>query len=195
MIRLLRSNLRKKRAEWIEFLGLIRMSIFRSFQNYELHGNVKFLVVSPGGVATTMLIEQISRYHLCNDSADRDGLKHRPIPPRHSHGNNQPKVLFVSGRPGDIVRSLEKRGYLRAQAAKLGVPLGPLLPTLILRRCVHYAVIRQRRNWSKYSGEVLRIEYDDLWSNQKQMATFLEIDADSYVRNFPEFRNRASGLG
>src|SRR5262249_32515883 len=65
----------------------------------------KILIISPGGFATTPLLEYISRHVRTNCSYDTDGLKHLPFPPHWLEKTGQ-KVLFISGDVESIRRSI-----------------------------------------------------------------------------------------
>ncbi|MEM7702943.1 MAG: hypothetical protein AAF251_13465 [Pseudomonadota bacterium] len=118
------------------------------------------LVFSPGGVGTTLLIQELGRYVRVNRPHDRDGLKHLPTP------RNLParvKVVFVTGAFDSVCQSLERRGFLPGQLAKLGSPLGPLLPKARARAALRALVKRQKQAWSRLPpSQILFVDYDEL---------------------------------
>ncbi|MXO70324.1 hypothetical protein [Alteraurantiacibacter buctensis] len=66
-------------------------------------------IISPGGVATTMLIEHVSRYVPTNERHDKDGLKHWPAPPARRLDQADSRVLFVKGEAVTIAASIARR--------------------------------------------------------------------------------------
>jgi hypothetical protein len=85
--------------------------------NFTSHGDA--LIMSPGGVATTFLIDHVSQYISINDRNDSDWLKHLPYIPKSVAGK---RVLYIYGNAEQIYQSLKRREYRRIQAAKLGCP-------------------------------------------------------------------------
>lgn len=174
----------------VNYLGLVRMSVKRHYFDYSPPQDTDFWVVSPGGVATTMLIEHLARYGSTNRPDDSDGLKHRPRPPLRSIPTC--KVVVVTGEASEVVASLERRQYDFAQAAKLGV----LPHRLLFGKCRRAGLIRaiqdQSSAWSNAEGEVLVLSYADIWAQVDTLSAFLEIDSTEFSVNFPVRRSRGS---
>lgn len=148
------------------------------------------VVVSPGGVATTLLIEELSKRVRVNHVHDGDGLKHRPTP-----GDLPPqlKVIFVDGDFEDIFRSLNRRGFLAEQLGKLGSALGPVLPESLAKEELRSAVLRQRKAWEAIDGgRALFVEFDNLWEELPTIAAHVGLDPVAFTQSFPKRRSRQS---
>ena len=63
-------------------------------------------VVSPGGVATTSLINYLNKFIKTNSAIDEDLLKHRIRPPKHTKNI---KVIFLKGSSEYVLNSLKNR--------------------------------------------------------------------------------------
>ena len=63
--------------------------------NYTFSLNLDAVIVSPGGVASTALMEYVGQFVHVNSPGDRDTLKHRPKPPRHPA--KQIPALLITG--------------------------------------------------------------------------------------------------
>ncbi len=170
------------------------MSIERKFFNIEIDGdrNLEVLVVSPGGVATTFLLNYLNGFVSVNDPHDGDGLKHLPGLPLMREGEGV-KVLFISGDPNDVYASIKRRGWVEVQGAKLGS-----LMTVVLRGGFQkYMFIRsvkaQERRWRQCGvRDLLFIDYDEIWENVEKIGKFIGIDDEGFVKNFPPKRPRKS---
>jgi hypothetical protein len=148
------------------------------------------LIVSPGGVASTTLIKHISKYKSTNCSNDRDDLKHLPHPPKWLGDVN--KVIFVTGNPDKIVRSIKRRGWIRKQGAKLGSIGAAVLPSPLNLRLFERAIRRQMSFWETWcienKGKSLLMSYDELWNSLNALAAFCEISDASFLDSFPPKR-------
>lgn len=167
---------------------LNRIPVFHRFREFE--DIPEFLVVSPGGVATTMLIDYLSHYVSLNDKDDEDGLKHPPNLPR-SIGDSV-KIIYVYGDSEEIYESLRRRGWVDLQGAKLGCLLcvlsrGPLQKTLFMR-----AVDRQKQYFLNAKKNVMLLRYEDIWDSAEEIRSFLGIDAPEFVEIFPPRKQRGS---
>lgn len=148
------------------------------------------LIISPGGVATTLLIDHVQRFSRINDRDDADWLKHLPYLPRRLRGA---RIVFVTGVPEEIYHSLRRRNYIWIQAAKLGCPLcqftwGNLQRVLLIR-----AIKRQIKRFTNVkTSPVLIVDYNEIWDRKIEIATHLCIDTHEFCSNFPPRRERNS---
>ncbi len=106
-----------------------------------------FLVISPGGVASTTLLEYFARFGHTNDPYDSDSLKHCPI--AKIADNQATKTLFIYGNPTAIYQSIRRRGWVDIQGAKLGgvitaFPI-PYLQEWAFKRLVKKQISRWRQ--------------------------------------------------
>lgn len=142
-------------------------------------------VISPGGVATTMLISHLSTFVQVNASDDSDGIKHLPRRPL-----NIRKVIYLTGSVDDIIRSLNRRSFADRQLAKLGSPIGLVLRGKSRDRQLAIAVRKQQHHFETDTRSTLVIAYDELWDEVPRIAEFLEIEPRAFARSFPPKRNR-----
>ena len=94
-------------------------------QQISKDSNIDLLIVSPGGVATTTLINYLKLYKKVNDENDRDGYKHLNKFPFISKADL--KILYIYGNYEKIYNSLKRRNIFQSQMVKLGCPLCYLL--------------------------------------------------------------------
>ena len=122
---------------------IYRLRFIRSF--YFNINRFDVLVVSPGGVATTTLMEHISKFTKCNDPHDADGFKH--LPSVTFRKARKPKIIFITGCIDDIERSLTRRGWFYHHGALLGNPFCEvrIFPDWIRRKWVLNSMQRQQR--------------------------------------------------
>ena len=102
------------------------------------------IVVSPGGVASTMIINHLSQFITVNDPGNQDGLKHHATSPKE-----QPigvPALLITGDPQEIVKSLSRRDYLPHQAIRLASMSFLLVPATMRRARFNRALDRQYRS-------------------------------------------------
>ena len=79
------------------------------------------LVVSPGGMGSTSLIEQLRAAGLeTNCPSDTDGFKHSPDAKKVMAAFNPESVIYGWNQPLLAILSLERRGWLNRQHKKLG---------------------------------------------------------------------------
>jgi hypothetical protein len=148
------------------------------------------LVVSPGGVGTTFLMEHLARFADVNDPHDQDRLKHLPGPPPGLAGSRT-RVIFVTGQPATIAGSLRRRGWLRQQSAKLGSVGGIVLTGAEAERAFLKAVAEQKRRWTQAGVEhLMMIEYEDIWDRVGDLANFLSISDPAFTAEFPARKER-----
>ncbi len=144
------------------------------------------MVVTPGGAASTTLLKHIARYVTVNDCNDADGLKHAPFPPRWFDNARKTRVIFIDRDITRILHSLDRRGYVCEQLAKLGSVIGCLLPDAFAKKVLVKAINRQKHHWrTTKSADVMFIEYETLWDQVDKIATFLGITDSSFTRDFP----------
>lgn len=148
-------------------------------------------IVSPGGVATTMLLEHTATYAIVNDANDRDGVKHAL---RLQGGGKFPiKVLYVCPNDTAWISSLDRRGYLTAHAGQLGA-VGYFLKFQSSSRIdsLTKAAHRQLRYLEKDSEDVRVINPEDMWTQTHEIADFLGIQDPGFEREFPSRQERRS---
>lgn len=150
----------------------------------------EFLVVSPGGVATTMLIDYLSHYVSLNDKDDEDGLKHIPNLPR-SIGDSV-KTIYVYGDSEDIYESIRRRGWVDLQGAKLGCPLCVLSRGHLQKKLFQRAVDRQIYYFLNVKKNVMALRYEDIWDSTEEIRSYLGIEAPEFVESFPPRKQRSS---
>ena len=159
----------------------------------EPDNSLDVLIVTPGGTASTAMIEHISKFLPVNNINDSDGLKHQPFPPRWLSKNPQTKVIFIDRDVSKIIASLERRGYVKEQLAKLGSFGGCFAGTQSAKNMLKAAIDRQRQNWHNHpSANILFIEYETLWDKIETMRKFLGITDERFVNFFP--RNEKRGI-
>lgn len=160
---------------WLRSLGIYRI---RRLDDLDA------VVISPGGVGSTLLIDAISPFIRVNSRDDADHLKHLPRLP--SWFPTEMKVIFVHGAVDDIVHSIRRRGWVARHGSKLGsiasVLAGEEGRAEALRRAVE-----QQIAWFVESDRpnLLRVRYENLWDRLDEIATFLGIDGKAFRENFP----------
>ena len=156
--------------------------------------SIEVFIISPGGVASTMLLEYLSHYVSTNCPHDADGFKHLPFPPAWLKETGQ-KVIFISGDIDSICRSVEGRGWLARQGAKLG-SFGAILFTILFlaplaRVFFKLAVRRQIYRWRAWcaseTDQGLFIQYAEIWSSVERIAEFCGIKDPGFVNSFPKY--------
>ncbi|WP_164100402.1 hypothetical protein [Candidatus Laterigemmans baculatus] len=174
-------------------LRLMVKAMIRQFADPPSVKGLEGWIVSPGGVATTALLQHLSRFLTVNAVSDSDGLKHWPRPPQDWSALGGTRILFVSGDADVIYRSIRRRGWVEAQAAKLGCLTGVIARGDRQRRAFIAAVEAQKANWRAASSESLRfITYDTLWDSAEHLAAYFGIDDRRFVSEFPKQRARLS---
>ena len=148
------------------------------------------IVVSPGGVASTMIINHLSQFITVNDPANQDGLKHRSASPKE-----QPigvPALLITGDPQEIVKSLSRRDYLPHQAIRLASMSFFLVPATMRRGRFNRALERQYRSWVGNYSHLLVIRYEEIWDRKEEIAQHFGIDDPMFLVNFPLKEKRKS---
>lgn len=147
-----------------------------------------FVVCSPGGVATTALIEYAQGFVEVNHPDDLDGLKHLRSPELVSGS----RVVYISGPADRIIQSLERRGFLRHQSVKLGAGVISLVaPKIILRRRLNSLIEEQRDRFAANGALIVPHDSLHLAETAKAIGEYLSVsDLDTFVREYPiEKRN------
>ena len=174
--------------DFISLINRLRLALSRYSRN--LTGFTEpdcppVLIVSPGGVASTALIEHISRFVLTNSPGDTDGLKHRLYPP-----SNARKAILITGEPREVASSLRRRGYLGIHSAKMGSPLGVLLWGGLQQKHFEKLVRWQRINFSNNPTRCLVLDYKEAFESCEKVASFLELPLNEFCENFPRRKER-----
>ncbi len=135
--------------------------IYRTRLNFIYHDDViPCIIISPGGVASSMLITHVARFADVN--IDDYFLKHIPYPvPRLSKS----RILYLYDDPEVIYESLRRRNFQYLHIAKLGTGIWPLLyllPLWILdlmshplRKLLLSAIRRQIRAFREYDSDLV----------------------------------------
>lgn len=152
------------------------------------------VVCSPGGVATTMLLQHLSHFKSTNCVNDTDTLKHVPDPKiLLSSPGFKGKICYLHGDEDAILASIERRGWVRIQAAKLGSFAAAITPKFLARRAFTAAVSRQIALFTQSRDpRVFSVHYEELWDRKEQLQSFLGIQDARFVSEFPERKARLS---
>lgn len=148
------------------------------------------LIISPGGVGTTFLIDHCGQFIATNDRDDLDGLKHIPRVPLAA--DQPPKVVFITGDPEEIYASISRRGWIRDQSSKLGCVICQFSWGAFRKRAFTARVDAQIAEFTQAAdrGDVLLIAYDDIWDRAHEIARWLGIEDPAFLTNFPKRRSR-----
>lgn len=149
------------------------------------------LIISPGGVATTFLIDHVKIFVEVNDRDDLDGFKHLPYLPRTPE---KTKILFITGDSNDIYRSLRRRGYTGIQSAKLGCVICQFCRESVRKFFLKRAIARQLARFKDCRvGKVLIVDYSEIWDAKTSIAKHFRIeDRESFCKTFPARKDRKS---
>ena len=157
-------------------------------------GQIKLdlLVCSPGGVATSALMNHLSNYVLVNSPGDVDGLKHLTSP---SKVTNVPRILYLTGEVQPAIASLRRRGYLLPHVVKLGgwksIPF-TFFPSIWEAR-VAKLMGKQLAEFCRLPKQsCLVVPYELIWDRTEEIATFLGLERSDFSSTFPPKRVRAS---
>lgn len=162
----------------------------RRWMSYVLPPGLQGLVISPGGVASTMMIEHLGQFITVNAPDDSDGLKHRPHPPRAT--DNAVPALVLVGDPAAVARSLAARDFHYAQCIRLGAIGGVLTAHGGGAPRVANTMRRLRRNWERDWPKTLVIDYEEMWDRKHDIAEHFGIVHPHFVEEFPVRRERTS---
>lgn len=176
------------------WLFRVRVAVSRSLRLDEGKAGIGLdrLIISPGGVATTFLIDYVQRFAPTNDRNDADWLKHLPYLPKQLRGA---RIVFVTGSPDEIYCSLFRRNYHTIQGAKLGCLLCQFTWGTFQRALLISAIKRQIKRFRNLTtSPILIVDYDEIWDRKLEIARHLEVDIQSFCRDFPSRRERNSKL-
>jgi hypothetical protein len=148
------------------------------------------LISSAGGVATTNLIDWVSKYKKTNNRGDKDRLKHAIEPPEKP--NIEKAIYIFTKKPEEAAVSLINR-FRQAQIRKLTkrriIVEHPKQLMQYNRDLFNFKQIF--KNWwfssTKYS--ILFLNYDCMWDYVSDIVNFLEIDKKA-INNFPAYIQR-----
>jgi hypothetical protein len=172
----------------VRLLGRIARTFKRKYMLPAVPAETQVLVVSPGGVGTTMVLEHLQRFVRVNDPLDRDGLKHLPRPPRFHSA--QTRTIFLSGPADDIFDSLNRRGWVEGHGSLFGSFATVLSGPQRKRERFAAALARQHEAWSGHRGEIMFIDYGELWERLPELERFLGLEQTEFLRTFPQRRRR-----
>jgi hypothetical protein len=172
----------------VRIVGRIARTFKRKFVLPAVPAATQVLVVSPGGVGTTMLLEHLQRFVRVNDPFDRDGLKHLPRPPKFRSART--RTVFLSGPPDDIFDSLNRHGWVEGHGSLFGSFATVLSSPQRKRERVAAALARQREAWSAHRGEIMFVDYGELWERLPELERFLGLEQTDFQRTFPQRRRR-----
>lgn len=167
---------------------LWRNLAFHHFKEYKKIPEI--LVVSPGGVATTMLIKHIRSFIKINCENDTDYLKHIPTIPKNFI-KKKIKIIYIYDNKEVILNSLERRSYLTRQIIKLGGILEFFTNFFNKRNLCKKYIEYQINHFIKSEYPYLLIlKYEDIWNEKKTIMKFIGISDLNFLNKFPEKRNR-----
>lgn len=157
------------------------------------------LVVSGGGVGTTLLMRQLSKYRTVNNVNDGDGFKHLPVPPITI--NRSLKVIFVFGDPILAVKSLFRRSFQGPQSYKLQAFKANRELVKDDESIHDYAnegvdklfLKDQFENWYYHYPiyDTLFISFEHLFDQLEAVRSFLDLPSE-FIADFPKKRVRNS---
>lgn len=160
---------------WLRSLGIYRI---RSLDKLDA------VVISPGGVGSTLLIDAISPFLRVNSRDDADHLKHLPRLPNWFPVEK--RVIFVHGGVDDIVHSIRRRGWVARHGSKLGSIASVLAGEEGRVEALRRAVERQVEWFTKVDRpNLLRLRYEDLWDRLDEISAFLALDGGAFRSAFP----------
>lgn len=166
---------------------LLLRAALRSLGIFRIRGldRLDAVVISPGGVGSTLLIDQLSRHVRVNSRDDADHLKHLPRLPGRFPARL--KIIFIHGEVEDVVRSIHRRGWTARHGSKLASVASVLASGEAQTDALRHAVERQIAWFSRCARPgILRIRYEDLWNRLDDISAFLGIDAHAFRAAFPE---------
>lgn len=155
-------------------------------------GDIDVVICSPGGVATTMLLEHVACFLRTNAQNDADTLKHVPRPELIlSDPKFQGQMIYVYGEVDSIVASIERRCFVRIQGAKLGSMSAVLFPKSASRNAFAKAVSDQIETFLSCKDQrLMTMRFEDLWESSERLADFLAIENPQFLEDFPQRKRR-----
>lgn len=159
--------------------------------------NIKTIIVSPGGVGTTFIMEFFSGFCDINCIHDSDGLKHVNNPIYLSKFENA-KALVIIGKPSDIALSLSRRKILREQLIKLNKRSYRRIILKIIGFSSYMKLFNDplgyekfMRNWIHADGiERLIVKYESIYKHEQNIKDFLLGEIQTEIDTFPPQKNR-----
>lgn len=163
---------------------------------------LELLVISPGGVGSTFLIEFLGRFVRTNSPSDCDALKHAPVPPLSL--NPGLRIIYVFGDPLLATISLFRRGYHAVQSRKMQRGAWRDGPSIHWNASLEeYAAAGRdgfayERHWRNYARKYLTnptlfVRYECVWNHLPELLHFAGI-ARSRAGEFPRPRERAASV-
>ena len=180
------SNIAKYFRLKLRFIKEFLLCIINSYSNpksISKNSNIDLLVVSPGGVATTTLINYFKLYKKVNDENDGDGYKHLNKFP--SIAKVDLKILYIYGNYEKIYNSLKRRNIFQSQMVKLGCPLCYLLRGVVEKFFFKICIDKQIKEFRE-KNNVYTLKFENIWENLEELKRFLEIENDDFIKNFPQ---------
>ena len=150
--------------------------------------NEKYYIMSPGGVATTTLIEHIRSFRIINCPYDTDLLKHDL---KLLMKLKNAKVIYVYGEHQKIISSLKRRNYFDINCAKIGIFKFSTSNNDKLFKKMCEEVLQNTKN----KNHVLCVSYEDLWDSTSEISKFLDLEGTDFEETFPAKRRRESDNG
>tara|TARA_B100000989_G_C19303656_1_gene369556 strand:+ start:45 stop:611 length:567 start_codon:yes stop_codon:yes gene_type:complete len=171
---------------FLRFIKNFFKSIYNNFSKPRKlfkENNLDLIVISPGGVATTTLINYLKIYKKVNDEKDKDGYKHLSKFPIVD--GTDLKIIYIYGTYQKIYNSLKKRNIFQKQMVKLGCPLCYIfwgkVEFFFFKLCIKKQIKR-----FKNKKNVFVLHFDSLWEKKKELKKFLEIDDHNFINDFPQ---------
>lgn len=149
----------------------------------------KVIVVSPGGVGTTFLMDHLARYTSINSSADSDFLKHLPGVPERWLAKGKSRVIYVHGDFSRAYSSLKRRGWEKINYFKIsGRPAGDLTEDeFILSATSQLNSFCGAAN--RHPESVFIVDFDKVWNEKEAIRRFLNLPED-FASSFPARKQR-----
>ncbi|WP_412507234.1 hypothetical protein [Roseovarius sp. SYSU LYC5161] len=169
-----------------------RIRIALASRNNRDVGDIDVVICSPGGVATTMLLEHLACFVRTNDKDDRDTLKHVPDPELLlSDPKFQGRILYIYGDIDSTVASIERRGWIRIQGAKLGSMSAVILSHTASRHAFENAVAAQIQTFLGCKDpRLMTMRFEAIWENTERLSDFLGIEDPKFLEKFPQRKRR-----
>ena len=160
---------------WLRRLGVFRIRDL---------DRIDAVVISPGGVGSTLLIDQLRPHVRVNSRDDEDHLKHLPrLPDRFP---DRLRIIFIHGDVEDVVHSIHRRGWTARHGSKLASVESVIASGSAQTEALRRAVERQIEWFARCDRPgLLRVRYEELWDRLDEIATFLGIDAEAFRAEFP----------
>lgn len=157
------------------------------------------LISSFGGCGTTFLINFFEKYFNTNHPGNRDGLKHRPYPPKLSFIK---KAIYVFGDPvNSVIYHFRKRSeygiWAYAHCRNMGGDWADLDRSWDLRDFLYngedlFKMSGHLSGWlnSKANYPIMFVRYENIWDHLGEIFDFLRLPL-SEIDKFPKKITRA----